>query len=125
MKCFSIHIALYKLFQVWKQWKNHEPLSILDSYIKESYSAEEVLKCIHISLLCVQENPNERPSMATIISYLNNHSLDLPSPDEPTFFFHRCGMDSEIVIQNQSKSNPAAGNSESVNDMSMSIFHPR
>jgi len=127
MKSLSINIILNTLFQVWKQWKDHEPLSILDSYIKESYSPIEVLKCIHISLLCVQENPKDRPTMKTIISYLNGLSLELPSPQEPTFLFHKRRMDSEIVIQREFKSNQAAGDFESlsVNEMSMSIFYPR
>ncbi|RDX65271.1 Cysteine-rich receptor-like protein kinase 7, partial [Mucuna pruriens] len=112
---------------VWRQWKNQEPLSIMDSHIKESYSQIEVLKCIHISLLCVQENPNVRPTMTTIISYLNNHSLELPSPQEPAFFFGRSRINQEIVIQQESSSNQGANEFTlfSINEMSMSNFYPR
>ena len=51
-------------------------------------SYNEVLKCFQIGLLCVQENPNARHSMATIISYLSNDSIQLPYPQEPPFFIH-------------------------------------
>ncbi|XP_027364744.1 cysteine-rich receptor-like protein kinase 5 [Abrus precatorius] len=70
----SSFLKLYS--DVWRQWQDQTPLRILDSNIKASYSEIEVIKCIHIGLLCVQENRNIRP---TTISYLNNHSLELPS----------------------------------------------
>jgi hypothetical protein len=38
----------------------------MDPNIEGSYSQEEVIKYIHIGLLCVQENPDDRPTMATI-----------------------------------------------------------
>ncbi|KAL5195001.1 Cysteine-rich receptor-like protein kinase 25 [Glycine soja] len=90
---------------VWRRWKDQEPLSILDSHIKESYSQMEVLKCIHIGLLCVQEDPNIRPTMTTVISYLNNHSLELPSPQEPAFFWHRLRVNQGIAMPQESSSN--------------------
>ncbi|KAH1190904.1 Cysteine-rich receptor-like protein kinase 25 [Glycine max] len=105
---------------VWRQWKDQEPLSILDSNIKERYSQMEVLRCIHIGLLCVQENLNDRPTITTIISYFNNHSLELPSPQEPAFLLHRRRMDPEIVIQQESSLSQAANGSVlfSINEMS-------
>ncbi|KAG4394959.1 hypothetical protein GLYMA_20G137400v4 [Glycine max] len=112
---------------VWRQWKDQEPLSILDSNIKERYSQMEVLRCIHIGLLCVQENLNDRPTITTIISYFNNHSLELPSPQEPAFLLHRRRMDPEIVIQQESSLSQAANGSVlfSINEMSASNFYPR
>ncbi|KAK7405423.1 hypothetical protein VNO78_06703 [Psophocarpus tetragonolobus] len=112
---------------VWRQWKNQEPLNILDSNIKTSYSQMEVLKCIHVSLLCVQENPNARPTMAMVISYLNNDSLELPSPQEPAFFLHRSRMDREIVIQQELSLTQANNGSTpfSTNEMSTTDFYPR
>ncbi|KAH1036032.1 hypothetical protein GYH30_055814 [Glycine max] len=112
---------------VWRRWKDQEPLSILDSHIKESYSQMEVLKCIHIGLLCVQEDPNIRPTMTTVISYLNNHSLELPSPQEPAFFWHRLRVDQGIAMPQESSSNQVANGFTlfSINEMSMSNFYPR
>ncbi|KAL5194985.1 putative cysteine-rich receptor-like protein kinase 31 [Glycine soja] len=108
---------------VWRQWKDQEPLSILDSNIKERYSQMEVLRCIHIGLLCVQENLNDRPTITTIISYFNNHSLELPSPQEPAFLLHRRRMDPEIVIQQESSLSQAANGSAlfSINEMSATL----
>jgi len=42
------------------------------------FSAVEVTRCIHIGLLCVQEDVEKRPSIASIVSLLNSHSSNLP-----------------------------------------------
>ncbi|BAT93991.1 hypothetical protein VIGAN_08055300 [Vigna angularis var. angularis] len=47
-----------------------------------------MLRCIHIGLLCVQENLIDRPTMATIILMLNSYSLSLPIPAEPAFYMN-------------------------------------
>ncbi|XLT73904.1 hypothetical protein HN873_030330 [Arachis hypogaea] len=115
-----------EVYKVWKQWRDGTPLSILDPKIKEDYNQVEVIKCIQIGLLCVQENPNSRPTMGTIISYLNNHSLDLPSPQEPAFFLHGSGfMDPKTVAQESSSSQSGKSSTTfSINEMSISKFHP-
>ncbi|XP_029126489.1 putative cysteine-rich receptor-like protein kinase 20 isoform X1 [Cajanus cajan] len=112
---------------VWRQWKNKDLLSILDSHIKEIYSQEEVFQCIHIGLLCVQENPNIRPTMATIISYLNNYSLELPFPQKPSFFLSNHRMDQDTTRQQESSSNQTTNDFKlfSINEMSMSNIYPR
>ena len=46
------------------------------------------MRCIHMGLLCVQENPAKRPTMATIVLMLNSYSVTLPVPQRPALF-HR------------------------------------
>ena len=70
----------YILLQFWRHWRDETPFNTLDEKLKESYSEIEVIKCIQIGLLCVQEDPNARPTMMSIVSYLNNHSIELPTP---------------------------------------------
>lgn len=115
------------MLQVWRQWNDQTLLlTAIDSNIKEKYSQIEVIKCIQIGLLCVQENPNARPTMATVVSYLTNHSLELPFPQEPAFVLHST-IDQKIVGQQESSSGLSASSSKpfSVNDMSISTFYPR
>nr|XP_023914746.1 LOW QUALITY PROTEIN: cysteine-rich receptor-like protein kinase 10 [Quercus suber] len=76
------------LSYAWKHWSNGSYLDVLDSDMRDSCSRNEVIQCIHIGLLCVQENPADRPSMATIILMLNSDSVTLPSPQKPPFFLH-------------------------------------
>ena len=42
-----------------------------------------------MALLCVQENPSDRPSMATIALLLNSYSVTLSQPRQPATFMRR------------------------------------
>jgi hypothetical protein len=54
----------------------------------------EIMRCIHIGLLCVQENVADRPTMASVILMLNSYSITLQVPSQPAFFMHN-NIDSE------------------------------
>ncbi|XAR53753.1 Non-specific serine/threonine protein kinase [Bertholletia excelsa] len=70
----------------WKFWNEGTPLKLMDPTLEGTYSSNEVMKCIHIGLLCVQEDPDARPSMAKVVLMLNNHSTNLPVPQRPALF---------------------------------------
>ena len=74
--------------KAWIHWRDGRPLELLDSTLRDSNSVGEVLRCIQISLLCVQKDPTDRPTMASIILMLNGHSVTLPSPQPSAFFIH-------------------------------------
>ncbi|KAI9124004.1 hypothetical protein K1719_005304 [Acacia pycnantha] len=76
------------LNEAWKHWRDEELTAILDSNVTEAVSHSEIMKCIHIGLLCVQGNPQIRPSMNEVVQYLSNDSMKLPIPQEPAFFMH-------------------------------------
>ncbi|WJX14810.1 hypothetical protein P8452_05021 [Trifolium repens] len=76
------------LSYAWNQWHGETPFEMLDPIMQESYTPNEVEKCVQIGLLCVQENPDDRPTMGTVVSYLTNVSVDMPFPMEPAFFMH-------------------------------------
>ncbi|XAR53752.1 Non-specific serine/threonine protein kinase [Bertholletia excelsa] len=75
-----------EFFQAWKLWKEGTPLKLMDPTLEGTYSSNEVMKCIHIGLLCVQADPDARPSMAKVMHMLNNHSTNLPVPQRPSLF---------------------------------------
>ncbi|KAJ6706916.1 PROTEIN putative ISOFORM 1-RELATED [Salix viminalis] len=58
----------------------------MDGSLGDSFSRNEVSRCIHIGLLCVQEDPNDRPTLATIVLMLTSFSMTLPLPREPAYF---------------------------------------
>ncbi|RHN51948.1 putative protein kinase RLK-Pelle-DLSV family [Medicago truncatula] len=119
------HVAYDLLNHVWRQWMDQTPISILDLNIKEDYSANEVIKCIQIGLLCVQNDPNARPSIVTVASYLSSYAIELPTPKEPAFFLH--GRTYSDVLALESSSTQSANSSVlfSINQMSASTFIPR
>ena len=61
-------------------------LEFLDPTLRDSYSRNEVIRCLQIGLLCVQDDPVDRPTMASIVLILNSYSMTLSSPKQPAYF---------------------------------------
>ncbi|CAA7024250.1 unnamed protein product [Microthlaspi erraticum] len=72
---------------VWRLWENKSLPDLVDPCIREDCKIDEVIRYIHIGLLCVQENPADRPTMSTIHQILTTSSITLPIPLPPGFFF--------------------------------------
>ena len=49
-------------------------------------SLRDIIRSIHIGLLCVQENVTHRPTMGSVVLMLNSLSILLPQPSQPAFF---------------------------------------
>ncbi|XP_028221430.1 cysteine-rich receptor-like protein kinase 10 isoform X4 [Glycine soja] len=71
----------------WRSWKEGTAINILDPSLNNN-SRNEMMRCIHIGLLCVQENLADRPTMANIMLMLNSYSLSLPIPAKPAFYMN-------------------------------------
>ncbi|KAL4628646.1 hypothetical protein ACB092_05G255100 [Castanea dentata] len=69
---------------VWDLWREGKVMEIVDASLGETYPANEVLRCIQIGLLCVQEHATDRPTMLTVVFMLGN-DIPLPSPKQPAF----------------------------------------
>ncbi|CDP21825.1 unnamed protein product [Coffea canephora] len=67
-------------------WRHGEPLALLDSSIGDSFAKNEVIQCIQLGLLCVEEYVSKRPSMASLVNMLNCSSVTLPTPHRPAVF---------------------------------------
>ncbi|KAI7725469.1 hypothetical protein M8C21_008021, partial [Ambrosia artemisiifolia] len=80
---------------VWDLWKQDKALTVVDSSLGDSFDAREVLLCIHVGILCVQELASDRPTMTDVAFMLSNHDTMLPSPNQPAFIFREPnhGMD--------------------------------
>uniref|UniRef100_A0A1J3JZH3 Cysteine-rich receptor-like protein kinase 11 n=2 Tax=Noccaea caerulescens TaxID=107243 RepID=A0A1J3JZH3_NOCCA len=70
----------------WRLWRNGTPLELVDPAIGRNYQSNEVTRCIHIALLCVQDNPEDRPMLSAIILMLTSSTVTLPVPRLPGFF---------------------------------------
>ncbi|KAK3132729.1 hypothetical protein QOZ80_6AG0526850 [Eleusine coracana subsp. coracana] len=73
----------------WNMWQEENIEDLADSSIIDTCSLDEVLLCIHVALLCVQENPNDRPHMPFVVLALENGIATLPSPNHPAYFTQR------------------------------------
>ncbi|KAF9588755.1 hypothetical protein IFM89_015482 [Coptis chinensis] len=73
------------LSYAWKLWREGNALQLIDPTLTHCFSPNEVMRCIHIGLLCVQENLEDRPTMSSVVLMLNSYSLTLESPSAPAF----------------------------------------
>nr|XP_025880357.1 G-type lectin S-receptor-like serine/threonine-protein kinase B120 isoform X6 [Oryza sativa Japonica Group] len=73
----------------WSLWKDGNARDLVDSSVVESCPLHEVLRCIHIALLCIQDHPDDRPLMSSVVFMLENNTAPLPQPKQPIFFVHK------------------------------------
>ncbi|KAL1194175.1 Cysteine-rich receptor-like protein kinase 34 [Cardamine amara subsp. amara] len=106
----------------WRLWRKGSALELLDPTFGENYQSDEVTRCIHIALLCVQEDPEDRPMMSTIILLLTSSSITLQVPRSPGFFFQSSrDQDSEGKGSNSYENQVPC----SINDTSITELDPR
>ncbi|KAI6704330.1 hypothetical protein NL676_007292 [Syzygium grande] len=82
------------VYMVWKNWREGSISNIIDPSITFGPSTE-IMRCIQIGLLCVQENASSRPTMASVLLMLNSHSVTLQVPSKPAFLLHN-GAESDM-----------------------------
>ncbi|KAH9688853.1 cysteine-rich receptor-like protein kinase 10 [Citrus sinensis] len=113
---FSFGVLLLEI--TWKLWCKGEALELMDPVLKQSCVGTELLKYIHIGLLCVQEDPARRPSMSSVVVMLANDTLTLPPPTQPPFSVGRMVASSGPFPISDSKIC-------SINDITLSNVYPR
>ncbi|KAM0021691.1 putative protein kinase RLK-Pelle-DLSV family [Helianthus debilis subsp. tardiflorus] len=80
----------------WRLWNENKGEQIIDHRLIQTSAIYEVLRWINIALLCVQEDPQDRPTMSTIIFMLEGQwSANLPIPSEPPLSYARYASVSE------------------------------
>ena len=65
----------------------------MDPIIEKSCVSSEVLKCMHIGLLCVQEDAADRPTMSSVVHMLASDNVTVPSPTRPAFSVGRFAIE--------------------------------
>ncbi|XP_068334498.1 cysteine-rich receptor-like protein kinase 10 [Pyrus communis] len=108
----------------WQHWANGTSLELLDPSLGDQWPRYEVLKCIHIGLLCVQEAAAERPTMSEVVMMLNSYTITSAVPSQPAFYVRQ---ESSANSQNLTASelDMLAEAAQSVNDVTVSELYPR
>ncbi|KAJ4964968.1 hypothetical protein NE237_016817 [Protea cynaroides] len=102
---------------VWRLWKEGTGLDLMDPSLKETCNSSEVLKSIHVGLLCVQEDAIDRPTVASVLVMLASEIATLPSPKRPAGFIKR----SLSSIESSSWGPPSC----SLNEVTVSLIEGR
>ncbi|GMP95256.1 hypothetical protein CsSME_00044367 [Camellia sinensis var. sinensis] len=103
---------------VWDLWKDGTALELKDPSLDGSCATNQLLRIIHVGLLCVQESATDRPTMSDVISMLSNETMVLPAPKQPAFFTGR-------NVPNMMTSKEGTSKDCSLNNLTISIMEAR
>ncbi|GKV21431.1 hypothetical protein SLEP1_g31412 [Rubroshorea leprosula] len=81
--------ALSLLGYTWRLWEEERALDLMDQTLRETCNTSEFLRCVNVGLLCVQEDPSDRPTMSNVVFMLGNEVATLPKPKQPAFVLRR------------------------------------
>ena len=102
--------------QAYESWKEDKGREFIDPSLDDSSSPCKLLRCLQVALLCVQENPDDRPTMLEVYSMLKSNTEAVAIPTKTAFSRKRDeNMGSTSTSQQAS----------SVNDAQISELLPR
>ncbi|XP_042041541.1 G-type lectin S-receptor-like serine/threonine-protein kinase At4g27290 isoform X2 [Salvia splendens] len=95
------------LGHAWSLYKEDNLRKLVDPCLDEAFDLGQVERAIHVGLLCVQNSPDDRPNMSSVVFMLGNE-VALPQAKQPGFFTER-----DISIDHSSNSsNPTASHNQ-------------
>ncbi|KAL6642582.1 hypothetical protein ACP70R_020763 [Stipagrostis hirtigluma subsp. patula] len=99
----------------WQLWEERRWIELVDASLVPKCHSEEMMRCINIALLCVQENAADRPTMSDVVAMLSSKIMILAEPKKPAYFNVRMGNEEA----------PTVTESCSVNYMTISVTTAR
>ena len=106
---------MFSTFQAWKLWNENEAAKLVDPALSDPRVEMEILRYVHVGLLCVQESANDRPNVSNVLSMLNSEIAELPPPKLPAYTARLGSSEGEGSQQS----------GHSVNDVSLTIIQGR
>ncbi|KAL0329892.1 UNVERIFIED_CONTAM: G-type lectin S-receptor-like serine/threonine-protein kinase [Sesamum radiatum] len=82
---------------VWELWRNDCAIEFMDPTLKTSCIIDQLQRCIHIGLLCVENHAVDRPSVEDVISMLKNETTNLPMPKNPAFITRNAVLEEDLL----------------------------
>ncbi|CAI9756898.1 unnamed protein product [Fraxinus pennsylvanica] len=104
------------LGHAWRLYKEGRSLELVQAYLGVSGNLSEVLRLIHVGLLCVQQCPEDRPNMSSVVLMLGNDGV-LPHAKKPGFFTER----DLFTAESSTRTNAAS----SINEVTITLLEAR
>ncbi|KAK4435525.1 G-type lectin S-receptor-like serine/threonine-protein kinase [Sesamum alatum] len=81
----------------WELWNKDCALEIMDPTLRPSCITDQVQRCIHVGLLCVENHAVDRPTIEDVISMLKNETTSsVWMPKNPAFITRNSIFDDEV-----------------------------
>ncbi|KAI7737803.1 hypothetical protein M8C21_011978, partial [Ambrosia artemisiifolia] len=100
----------------WSLYNEGKSLQLVAKCPSESINISQVLRLIHVGLLCVQRHPEDRPTMTSVIVMMGSEG-PLPSPKEPGFYVGK-------TTQDTTQSSSSCGTCSN-NELSITVLNGR
>ncbi|CAL5390588.1 unnamed protein product [Camellia sinensis] len=104
------------LGHAWRLYEEGKSLELIDETLWDMRYQTEMLRSIHVGLLCVQESLEDRPSMSSIVLMLGNEAT-LPRAKQPGFITAR-----NVLLPGSSSSKEAT---TSANEITITLLSAR
>ncbi|CAK9160389.1 unnamed protein product, partial [Ilex paraguariensis] len=103
------------VYKAWRLWTEERATELIDTLVEYSCIYPEIFRSIHVGLLCVQQQPEDRLNMFSVVLMLSGESV-LPQPKQPGF-----------LIEVQNEAHPSSSNNErcSANEMTVTLLEAR
>ncbi|XP_028806165.1 cysteine-rich receptor-like protein kinase 15 [Neltuma alba] len=111
---YATELASTLLAYAWRLWNERKEMEFVDPHLMEASLSSEILRCMHIGLLCVQEDPEDRPTISDIMVLLGSEPVSLPKPKQPAF-----SVGKSVQVD------PSLMTTSSVNHIMLSTVQPR
>ncbi|CAL4910938.1 unnamed protein product [Urochloa decumbens] len=83
---FDLEQSVDLLSLVWEHWTTGTIAELLDPFLLGRRAPQDQMsKLVNIGLLCVQDNPADRPAMSSVNVMLSSDTVSLQVPSKPTF----------------------------------------
>ncbi|CAM0906166.1 unnamed protein product [Alopecurus aequalis] len=110
---------------VWEHWVRANVIELIDPSLSNHPPVDQILKCIHVGLLCVQRKPASRPTMSSVNIMFSSNTVRLPSLSRPAFCIQEVNVSETSTAY--SEAYPLTENSTvmSSNQVSITELSPR
>jgi len=108
----------------WRLWIEDHAVEFMDPSLSRSFSREEAWRCYHVGLLCVQEDPDVRPTMSSVLLMLISDHMKLPEPAKPPLFAKLRSIPSPPALPLTARTGSRAP-PHSINDVTITTIEPR
>uniref|UniRef100_J3MLQ8 Uncharacterized protein n=1 Tax=Oryza brachyantha TaxID=4533 RepID=J3MLQ8_ORYBR len=107
---------------VWDHWTKGNVIELIDPSLGNHPPIDQMLKCIHIGLLCVQRKPASRPRISSVNIMLSSSTVRLPSLSMPAFCIQEASAsDSSNLYSERYPRSGCSNNSAALSSNSVSI----
>jgi serine/threonine protein kinase len=110
--------------EAWKLWNEDRAADFMDASLAGSYSRDEAWRCFHVGLLCVQESPDLRPTMSSVLLMLISDQTQMPAPAQPPLFANKASKKASVSDFSLAMRTETT-KTQSVNEVSISMIEPR